>query len=142
MHDLSDAQRKACLGDFCSIVGSLQGYDEAKNFFKDLLTTSEMIMISRRIQIARQLMKGWTHEQIRENLGSGKATIIQVDRWLNEGFGGYKQVLKKYKAKEDERKSYIPPAPFSFDDLRKRYPRQYLLINLFMAAKNKKNNDK
>ena len=73
MHDLSDAQRKACLGDFYSIVGSLQGYDEAKNFFKDLLTTSEMIMISRRIQIARQLMKGWTHEQIRENLGSGKA---------------------------------------------------------------------
>lgn len=136
-HNLSEAQKKEYLGDFYNIVSSLQGYDEAKNFFKDLLTTSEMVMICRRIQIAKLLMKGWTHEMVKEKLGAGLATITQVDKWLNEGFGGYARVLKKYNNKKDNQREKIPPAQFSLEQVRRRYPAHFALLNLLMDKKKK-----
>jgi len=135
--NLSDKQKKEYLGDFYSIVGSLRGYDEAKSFFKDLLTTSEMVMLARRIQIAKLLAKNCTHEQIREKLSVGWATITQVDKWLNEGFGGYAKVLKKYSIAKSDKLERIPPPLFSLDDIRHRYPAQFVLLNLLMSKKKK-----
>jgi len=134
-HNLSEAQKKEYLGDFYGIVSSLRGYDEAKNFFKDLLTSGEMVMISRRIQIAKLLIKDCTYEQVREKLGAGLSTISHVDKWLNEGFGGYAQVLKKHNAAELARREKIPPTPYSLDDIRRRYPAQFALLNLLMNKK-------
>ena len=132
MHNLTEAQLKECLTDFYQIVGSLSGYDEAKSFLKDLLTTSEMVMVSRRLQIAKYLARGWTHDQIREYFGAGYSTIVQVDRWLNDGFGGYRQALKKHKEKADNKKTYVPPSPHSWEKLRKSYPRHFLFLNLLL----------
>jgi TrpR-related protein YerC/YecD len=135
--NLSGTQKKEYLGDFYSIVSSLRGYDEAKNFFKDLLTTSEMVMICRRIQIAKLLMKGWTYEQVKEKLGAGMTTIGQVDKWLNEGFGGYARVLKRHNANKDKQREKIPPAPYSLEQVRRRYPAHFALLNLLMDKKKK-----
>ena len=142
MHHLTDTQRLECLSDLYAIVGSLAGYNEAKSFLKDLLTTSEQLMIARRIQIAKQLMQGQTHEAIREDLGAGYGTITQVDHWLNDGNDGYGQVLKKRKTKEQKKIDSIPPAAFSLDQLRRSCPRQYLFLNLLMAAKKKMDKSK
>lgn len=136
-YSLSEAQKKEYLGDFYSIVSSLNGYDEAKSFFKDLLTISEMVMICRRIQIAKLLTKGWTHDRIREKLGAGLTTIGQVDKWLNEGFGGYARALKKYHARKDNQREKIPSAQFSLDQVRRRYPAHFALLNLLMDKKKK-----
>jgi len=54
-HELSEYERKTYLGDFYSMVSLLKNRDEVKNFFKDLLTLSEVVMISRRIQVAKLL---------------------------------------------------------------------------------------
>ena len=134
-HHLSNEQRKQYLGDFYHIVNSLRGYEEIKNFFKDLLTTSEMVMISRRIQIAKLLIKSWTYRRIKEKLGVGIATIVQVDKWLNEGFGGYRQALKKINAGNIDKLEKIPPAPFSLDHIRRKYPSHFALLNLLMDRK-------
>jgi len=135
--NLSDAQRKEYLGDFYKIVGSLGGYAEAKSFFKDLLTLSEMVMIARRIQIAKLLMRGWTHFQIRKKLGAGKTTIIQVDKWLNEGFGGYSTVLRKQEFAPIIKKDKMISTSFSLTDIRNRYPSQFAMLNLLMSRKGK-----
>lgn len=134
---LSETQKKEYLGDFYSIVSSLRDYDETKSFFKDLLTTSEMVIICRRIQIAKLLIRGWTYEQIKEKMGAGMTTINQVDKWLNEGFGGYARVLKKHNDRKDSQREKIPPAPFSLDQVRRRYPAHFALLNLLMDKKQK-----
>jgi len=136
-HNLSETQKKEYLGDFYSIVNSLRGYEEVKIFFKDLLTTSEMVMICRRIQIAKLLMKGCGYEQVREKLGVGYSTINQVDKWLNEGFGGYRQVLKRFNAVQRVKLEKITAAPSSFDSIRRRYPAHFALLNLLMSKKKK-----
>ena len=92
-NELSEDQKKEYLGDFFSMISLLKNREEAKCFFKDLLSLSEIVMISRRIHIAKLLLKNRTYIEIMEDMKVGTATITQVDKWLNNGFGGYRKVI-------------------------------------------------
>ena len=139
-HQLSEKEKKEYLGDFYSIVASLKNRDEVKSFFKDLLTLSEIVMISRRIQIAKMLLRGVTHEIIREKLRVGFNNIAQVENWLHNGFGGYRSALKNFKDRGGKEERRITEEyPFSFSRLRRKYPAHFLLVNMILdREKNKK----
>ncbi len=128
-HELSENQKKKFLGEFYSMVALFGSRDEAKNFFKDLLTLSETVMITRRIQIAKMLLEGLSYEKIKKDLKVGGTTISHVERWLNNGFGGYKKIIDKYRKKYAS-KEMIPAEPFSREWVRKKYPMHYFLSNL------------
>lgn len=131
-HELSESEKKKYLGDFYSMIALLKSREEAKNFFKDLLSLSEVVMISRRIQIAKMLLDGDTYDDIRKKLKVSPTTICQVERWLNNGFGGYRKVIAEYKKKYPEKsdfEKYGYPV-FSKEWKRKKYPLHYLFSNL------------
>lgn len=131
-HELSEFEKKKYLGEFYTMISLLKTRDEAKEFFKDLLTLSEVVMISRRLQIAQMLLEGQTYEEIKRKLRTGLDTIGQVDRWLNNGFGGYKKIIERHKKKQPVKKDYLSEgvAPFSLNHIRKKYPLHFLLLNL------------
>lgn len=136
-HQLSESEKKKCLGDFYSMISLLKNRQDAKNFFKDLLTLSETVMISRRIQIAKLLLGGSTYDEIRKELKVGPTTICQVEKWLNNGFGGYRKTIEAYKRQYPDRsdfEKYGYPA-FSRKWTRKKYPMHYLLTNLLSKDK-------
>ncbi len=128
---LNDFEKKKYLGEFYTMVSLLKTRDEAKNFFKDLLTLSEVVMISRRIQAAKMMLEGETYETISNKLKMSTTTIMQVERWLNNGFGGYKNIIRRYKNKKGQifaKKGTV--TPFSLAAIRRKYPLHFLLINL------------
>lgn len=131
-HELSENEKKKYLGDFYSMIALLKTRDEVKNFFKDLLTLSEVVMISRRIQIAIMLLEGKTYEEIRLKLKVGVATICQVEKWLNNGFGGYRKTIAQYKKEHKDKSDFdkYGEVPFSHGWTRKKYPLHYLLSNM------------
>ncbi len=138
-HELSNEEKKKYLGEFYSMMALLKSRDQVKRFLKDLLTLSEVVMISRRIQIAKMLLKGYTHEKIRKKLKVGLTNISQVEKWLNNGFGGYKEMIAEYKKKykeRDEFEKYGYP-PFSRKWVQNKYPAYYLLSNI-LGGKRKK----
>lgn len=138
-HSLSEKEKKKYLGEFYDMVSLLSDRREVKNFFKDLLTLSEVVMISRRIQIAKLLLQGSTYDEIREDLKVGSSTIGQVDRWLNNGFGGYKKVIKKHNEKSvNKSKTELigdENTPLSLQNIKKRYPAHFLLLNILNKNK-------
>ena len=131
-NQLTELEKKKYLGDFYTMISLLKNRDEVKNFLKDLLTLSEVVMISRRIQVAKMLMDGHKYEEIRKKMRIGVSTITQVDRWLNNGFGGYKVIVRRHKeGKEAVRhEENISATPFSLKAIRKKYPLHFLLLNL------------
>ncbi len=131
-NQLTNFEKKKYLGDFYTMVASLRNRDEVKMFFKDLLTLSEMVMISRRLQIAQMLLEGMTYEEIKTKLKTGLDTIGQVDRWLNSGFGGYKKIIERHNKNRSKKgnRDYPNDIPFSLDHIRKKYPLHFLLLNL------------
>ena len=129
-NQLSDFEKKKFLGEFYSMISLLRGRDEVKKFFKDLLTLSEVVMISRRIQIAKMLLDGFDYEEIRKQLKVGKTTISHVEKWLNNGFGGYKEIIKRHSKKEAKRRvENMPAVPFSWRAIKKKNPLHFLLLN-------------
>jgi TrpR-related protein YerC/YecD len=130
-NDLTEFEKKKFLGEFYDMVSLLGSRDEVKIFFKDLLTLSEVVMISRRIQIAKMLISGMGYDEIKKSLKVGNSTINQVERWLNNGFGGYKEVIKKHDKRNARGEAEKTPAPpFSWQHIKKKYPLHFLLLNL------------
>ncbi len=130
-NNLSKFQKKKYLGEFYTMVSLLKGRDEVKIFFKDLLSLSEVVMISRRIQIAKMLLAGAGYEDVRKELKVGYSTINQVEKWVSNGFGGYKEIIGRYNKKDARRKAEKMPAPpFSWQHIKRKYPLHFLLLNL------------
>ncbi|MBI4653020.1 hypothetical protein HY750_02095 [Candidatus Kuenenbacteria bacterium] len=57
-------EKQKLLDEFYLMVNCLKDKKEIENFFKDLLNEGEAIMLARRIQVAKKLLKGLTFEEI------------------------------------------------------------------------------
>ena len=120
-------------------IASLKSRDEVKNFFKDLLSESEAIMLSRRIMIAKYLLEGLTYDEIKTQMKVGDNNIAKVHSWLTSGFGGYEKAIREFNKALDKRGvNKILPRPLSFEWLRKKYPLHFLLFNLLLDKKSNK----
>ena len=114
-------------------IAEFKSRDEIKNFFKDLLSESEAIMLSRRIMIAKYLLEGLTYNEIKTRMRVGDNNIAKVHSWLVSGFGGYEKAIREFNKVLDKRGfNKISPQPYSFEWLRKKYPLHFLLFNLFL----------
>jgi TrpR-related protein YerC/YecD len=120
------------LDEFYSIVTLLESKEEVKNFFKDLLSVSEALMLGRRIKIAKLLIEGSSYQTITSEIGASHATIAGVQRWLDAGFGGYLKAIgnlnKKLQEKEAEyARKYNNP----WGELKRKYPTYFALSGFF-----------
>lgn len=93
-YSLSPKERNKVLDEFYSMVISLRKKQQVINFFKDLLTPGEAVMLARRIQIAKLLLQGYDYREIAEKLKTGVDTVAKVQRWLKGNFGDYSKILK------------------------------------------------
>jgi TrpR-related protein YerC/YecD len=144
---LSSKDRMELLDLFWTSIEQLKTREEIKNFFKDLLSESESIMLARRILTARELLKGKTYQEIMQEFGLGKSTVASVHNWLISGFGGYEKALKNFdkiikerlkkieRAKEYNRRSSKEFGTFAA--IRHKYPMHFLLLNLLLDKKKK-----
>ena len=70
---------------------------EAKKFLRDLMTGKEITDMSLRWKVACMLHNEIPYSKIEEKTGLSSATIARISKWLHEGDGGYRIMLKKMK---------------------------------------------
>lgn len=120
-------------------IAQLETREEAKHFFKDLLSESEAIMLARRIEVARRLLEGESYEKINADLRVGTDTIARVQQWLISGFGGYEKAVNGFKKEVSRRFAKSARVnksePYSFSWLKQKYPLHFLLFNLISSDK-------
>lgn len=75
----------------------LKNIDEAKKFFRDLLTEDEIKEFSNRWKVAQMLSQKVSYSKIEQETGMSTTTIARISKWLNSGMGGYQLVLKRQK---------------------------------------------
>ncbi len=83
-------------------VLKLRTLDEAKKFFRDLLTEEEIIEFSKRWQAAQMLNDSVPYSQIEKSTGLSSTTVARVSKWLNSGTGGYKLIIKRTHHRRDK----------------------------------------
>lgn len=74
---------------------SLNDLDEARRFFRDLLTEEEILEFSKRWQVARMLDENVPYSVIQDKTDMSSTTVARVSKWLRSGMGGYALVLKR-----------------------------------------------
>lgn len=74
---------------------ALENLKEAKSFFRDLLTESEIAEFSLRWKVAQMLGEKKSYTTIVKETGLSSTTIARISKWLNGDLGGYKQAITK-----------------------------------------------
>ena len=81
---------------------ALENLEECMAFFEDLCTGAELRAMEQRYEVARLLDKGMIYSEILEKTGASSATIIRVNRSLNNGSEGYHVVFQRLDAQPQE----------------------------------------
>lgn len=126
--DLTKPEIIITLDTLYTAASVLRGRQVAKLFLKDLLTSSERIMLGRRIIIARLLLAGESYENIQKRMQVGRTTVSRVQHWLNDQIPGYEHTIKELEKeffKRAEKRVYAKSALYR---LKKKYPLHYLLL--------------
>ena len=80
---------------------SLETREECYNFFDDLCTVKEISDMAQRLEAAKLLLGGSTYDQIVKKAEISTATISRINRCIQYGAGGYRDVIEKLSAQKD-----------------------------------------
>lgn len=101
-YSISDEERRMLFSDLFEVLSSLKTKQEIIDFQIGLLTPSELLMISRRIQIAKMLIAGDSYEKITKKVRVSHMTISRIERWLLADESRNKFVSQKIKRLEKQ----------------------------------------
>lgn len=87
---------------FFKAILKLESVEECKSFFEDICTIKELQDMSQRLEVALLLNDGKSYQEVLARTGVSTATISRVNKCLNYGSGGYKQIIEKISAGEDK----------------------------------------
>ncbi|MBI2356367.1 MAG: hypothetical protein HYV13_04155 [Candidatus Doudnabacteria bacterium] len=92
----------------------LETKDEVHKFLHDILTRTELQMLSKRLEIVKMLNEGCSYAIIKNTLKVTDSTIAKISNW-NDAFGdGYKLVIDRLVSGEKSRKNkswLVKPRP-------------------------------
>lgn len=111
------------LNNFWNLITLLENKEQVKTFLKDLLTSTEMKMLTKRIQIAKMLLEGYDYRSIRNYVKVTDPTIAKISNILAVSGDGLRvaiRYLQKIEAEIDRDRMRATP------DLKKKYPTYYL----------------
>ncbi len=78
-----------------SAVLTLESIEDCYKFFEDICTIKEIADLSQRLRVAEMLADEKSYQEIAKETGASTATISRVNRCLNYGSGGYREILEK-----------------------------------------------
>ena len=81
--------------DLFDAILTLENNEEARSFFYDLCTPTELEGLVDRWRVAQMLVQKVPYRKIAEETSVSTATIVRVARFLNNGFDGYKTIMQR-----------------------------------------------
>jgi TrpR-related protein YerC/YecD len=80
----------------CKALASCRTSAAVADLLRDVGTLGELQAWSERLEVARLLARGKTYREIAQATGASTTTVTRVARFLHDGEGGYRRLLKAY----------------------------------------------
>ncbi|HFC76824.1 MAG TPA: hypothetical protein ENJ27_01200, partial [Candidatus Moranbacteria bacterium] len=106
-YEVDPKEKREIIEDLFLAISRLKTKKEIIDFFLGLFTASEVLMIARRIQVAKLLLEEKSYNQIQSKLGASSQMINKTDIWLHDGNEKYVKWLTKVIANIDEGKEVL-----------------------------------
>lgn len=81
----------------CSAFKSCKNEEDIANFLRDIATLSELQALGERLEVAKLLSKGLSYRQVAAQTGASTTTVTRVAHFLENGEGGYRQILHTHR---------------------------------------------
>jgi TrpR-related protein YerC/YecD len=121
VNKLTKTQQQELFIDFATALSYLKNPVESANFIKDLLSEVEVVMLARRLEVARLLLDGNTYDQIRRGMNVSNTTIAKVHTWLNLYSDGYRTIVER----TNKSIKSTTNSNLSFAHLKNKYPTHF-----------------
>jgi len=82
VYEVDSKERRAMVNELFLVLSQLNSLDDVFIFLSGFVTPSEALMLGRRIAVAKLLLTGNTHDEIREKLKVSYQTITKMEHWL------------------------------------------------------------
>ena len=92
---LSKKDQESLLFDLVHALVQTKNVSDAVLLLQDLLTKSEITTLSKRLGIAKLLIKGASYEEIEKNLKVSHSTIAKIAAWLTDRGEGFRRIINK-----------------------------------------------
>lgn len=115
---LTKSEQQGLVIDLVNAIVGARSVGDAALFLQDLLTKSEMRILSKRLRIAKLLLNGMTYEQIETDIHVSHGTVAKIAAWLAERGDGFRRTIEKLPQQKDTRywKGYS-----DWDKFKRRY---------------------
>lgn len=80
----------------------LEDQEDCYRFFEDICTINEIHAIAQRLQVAKLLSENRTYSEIESLTKASTATISRINKCLIYGADGYKRILSRLEASEQQ----------------------------------------
>ena len=142
---VSAQERAKLLEEFCEAIAVLKDPQEIMNFLIDLLTKQELIMLTRRLKIAKLLIEGKSYQVIGEILKVAPTTIAKINQWLEESGEGFRVVAERTRKEKPKPSTSWDYALEDWRKIKRRYPLMFwpqLVIEDIIKHMNKKQKER
>lgn len=92
---MKNAWNNTQTNELLKAILTLKTPQEARKFFRDLLTEDELVEFGKRWQAARMLDADVPYTNIVKKTGLSSRTIARISWWLEKGMGGYRLMLAR-----------------------------------------------
>lgn len=82
-HRIDPKEKYRIINEFFEIISNLKSKKEIVDFFVGLLTPSEVVMMARRIQVAKMIVEGKGYDEIMRRLKVSCQTVTKIEHWLH-----------------------------------------------------------
>lgn len=98
VHQIEKKERFRIVAELLDVVTGIKSRNEMFELLFRLMTPSEVIMLARRLQIAKMILDDKGYEEIAKRLHVSHRTIADVEGWLRENDKRADLVRKRLKA--------------------------------------------
>lgn len=128
--------------DLVNAIVAAKSVSEAALFLQDLLTKSEMKILSKRLRVAKLLINGMNYREIEKNLHVGHGTVAKIAAWLAERGDGFRKIIERLPKKQEKTSMHEKS---EWDSFKRRYSLYFwpeLLLEEIIKGANQRHKDK
>lgn len=90
-------RREPWMKALCQAFLSCKDETQLLDFLRDVATLSELQALSERFEVAKLVAQGASYREISAATGASTTTVTRVARFIENGPGGYRRILKTHR---------------------------------------------
>ena len=98
VYSVDRKERIRMINELLFVISDLKSKNDIADFFLGILTQSEILMIARRLQIAKMLLNGDSYDYISKKLHVSHQTINRTQQWIQYNLEMKNSIAKKIKS--------------------------------------------